>query len=105
VISLGLGLALNILGRRDGPVGTATEQRAKRSGVQIPAGASKTFRSALRALSSGYRGPIPGVKWTGRDTDRLHSSSAQVKNEWSYTSIPPNCHHGVDRDSVAFIMF
>ena len=39
VISLGLDLALNILGRRDGPVGTATEQRAKRSGVQIPAGA------------------------------------------------------------------
>jgi len=58
VISLGLGSAVNILESRDGPVGTATGQRDKRAGVQIPAGThillfSKTSTPALRALSQG----------------------------------------------------
>jgi hypothetical protein len=31
----------------------------------------------------------PGVKQLGRETDHLPPSSAEVKNAWSYTSIPP----------------
>ena len=30
-----------------------------------------------------------GVKRPGREFDHSHPSSAMVKNEWSYTSIPP----------------
>jgi hypothetical protein len=30
-------------------------------------------------------------------------SSAEVKNEWSYTSTPPVCLHGVDRDNFNLI--
>jgi len=26
-------------------------------------------------------------------------SSAEVKNEWSYTSTPPTCHNGMDQKS------
>ena len=29
-----------------------------------------------------------GIKWPGREADHSPSSSAEVKNEWSYTSIP-----------------
>jgi len=32
------------------------------------------------------------------DVDLLPVSSAKVKNEWSYTSAPPMCLHGLDRD-------
>jgi len=28
--------------------------------------------------------------------------SEEVKNEWSYTSAPPICLHGVDRDNFVF---
>jgi hypothetical protein len=34
-----------------------------------------------------------GVKRPGRETD--HSSSAEVKNAWSYPSTPPIRFHGV----------
>jgi len=26
----------------------------------------------------------------------------EVKNEWSYSSVPSICHHGVDRDNFSF---
>jgi hypothetical protein len=29
-----------------------------------------------------------GIARRGREADRLHPSSAKVKNEWSYTSVP-----------------
>jgi hypothetical protein len=35
----------------------------------------------------------------GREVDRPPQSSAEVKNEWSYSSTPPICFHGVDRDN------
>jgi len=31
-------------------------------------------------------------------------SSTEVKNEWSYTSTPPICLHGMDREKFAFIV-
>jgi hypothetical protein len=36
-----------------------------------------------------------GVKHLGHETDHLSSSSAKVKNAWSYTSTPPICLHGM----------
>jgi hypothetical protein len=37
------------------------------------------------------------------DGDSSPPSSAGVKNEWSYTSLPPACLHCVHRDSFAFL--
>jgi hypothetical protein len=36
-----------------------------------------------------------GVKRPGREADHSPPSSTDVKNAWSYTSIPPICLHGV----------
>jgi len=36
-----------------------------------------------------------GVKRPGRKAGHSPPSSAEVKNAWSYTSIPPIRHHGV----------
>jgi hypothetical protein len=36
-----------------------------------------------------------GVKWPEREADHSPPSSAEVRNEWSYTSIPPVRLHGV----------
>ena len=37
-----------------------------------------------------------GAKWPGHDVDHSSLSSAEVKNEWSYTSAPSICIHGID---------
>ena len=44
-----------------------------------------------------YRGSFPEVKRSGRDVDQSHPSSAETKNEWSYTSTLPICLHDVGR--------
>jgi hypothetical protein len=48
-----------------------------------------------------------GVKRPGREADHSPQSSAEFKNVWSYTSIPPIRLHGVvlRRDNLAFIPF
>ena len=46
--------------------------------------------------SPGCRSSLP-EGWS--DADHSAPSSADVKNEWSYTSSPPICLHGVDRDN------
>ena len=53
-----------------------------------------------RLIFNGYQSSFTGVKWSGRDVD--HLTSANVKNEWSCTSSPPICHHGVGRDNLSF---
>jgi hypothetical protein len=41
-------------------------------------------------LLSGYRGvPLLDVKQLGIEADYSFPSSAEVKNEWNYTSAPP----------------
>ena len=53
--------------------------------VQTRSGAHPAFYSvATGALS-------PGVKRPGRKVDYSPPSSAEVKNEWSYTSAPSIC--------------
>jgi hypothetical protein len=46
---------------------------------------------------------FPGVKRPGHEANHSSPSSAKVKNEWSYTSTPSVCLHGVDRED--FILF
>jgi hypothetical protein len=43
----------------------------------------------------GTRGSFSGVKRPGREADYSPPSSAEVKNEWSYTSTAPVRLHGV----------
>ena len=40
----------------------------------------------------------------GKAVEVNHSptSCAQVKNEWSYSSTPPVCLHGIQRDTFTF---
>jgi hypothetical protein len=54
-------------------------------------------------LLFGHLGLFSGVKWLGTEADHLHPSDTKVKNEWSYTSAPPLCVHGVDRDIITII--
>jgi hypothetical protein len=41
----------------------------------------------------------------GNDVDRSITFSAEVKNEWSYTSTPPTYLHGADRDNLASFLY
>jgi hypothetical protein len=43
-----------------------------------------------------------GVTWVCRDIDHSPSSSAEVKNEWSYTSASPIYLHCVDKENFIF---
>jgi hypothetical protein len=45
------------------------------------------------------------VKRPARDVDQSPPSSAEVKDEWSYTSTPLICLHGMDRDNFASLGF
>ena len=56
-------------------------------------------------LFSGYSGSFPGLKRPGRKVDRSAPSTAEVKNEWRYTSTPPACVNCVDRNLFFLFMF
>ena len=82
--------------------------RARRTAVRIPATARdysllqdiQIGWVPLGLLFSGYRALFPGVKRPGTtDIDHSPPSSAEVKNGWSYTSTPPICLHGMDREN------
>jgi hypothetical protein len=45
------------------------------------------------------------VKRSGRETDHSPLSSAEVKNGWCYTSIPPACLHGVHKGKFIYTPF
>jgi len=40
-----------------------------------------------------------GAKGPGNEVNHSHSSNAEGKNEWSYTSSPHLCLRGVDGDN------
>jgi hypothetical protein len=75
----------------------ATRLRAGRSGVRIPVGAiDLSLRnvqtgswSPPSSLSSEHRGPLQGLSQSEREVYYLPTSSAEVKNEWSYMSTSP----------------
>ena len=55
--------------------------------------------------SALQRSVVPGVKRQGREVDHSPPFGTEVKNEWSYTSTPPVCLHGVDRDNFTFYRY
>jgi len=55
-------------------------------------------------LISGYRRSLPEIKRLRCAYDIWNPSSADVKNEWSYTSSPPIFLLGVDRDSFTIFI-
>jgi len=53
---------------------------------------SKTVKMSSGAsspLENGKRGSIPGIERPRHGVDRLPPFTAEVKNEWSYTPVPP----------------
>ena len=55
------------------------------------------------AVYIGVLGPVEGG-WPERDVSHSFTSNAEFKNEWSYTSTPPVCLHGLDRDNFSFLL-
>jgi hypothetical protein len=47
-------------------------------------------------------GSLQRVKWLGREFYHVSPCSAEVKNEWSYTSTPPVGLHVTQGDDVTF---
>lgn len=45
---------------------------------------------------------ILGRKWLGREPVHAPPPSAEVRVERSYTSTPPTCLRGLDRDNITF---
>jgi len=71
---------------------------------------SKTSILALWPTQTSLQGVLwffPGVKASGREVDRSPPSSAEVRNEWSFTSTPHTCIHGVEMKIFAllFLLF
>jgi len=46
---------------------------------------------------------FPEVKRPGRDINYSPPSSAEVKNDRSYTSVPPRCFDSVERDFSSYL--
>ena len=53
-------------------------------------------------LFSRYQNSFPRTEQSRREVDYSPPSSAEIKNEWSYASIPPIRLHGVNRDHFIF---
>jgi hypothetical protein len=86
-------------------VSIVTRLQTRQSEVQLPLGA-KLFSLLQNVLPSlpfdGYRGPFTGVKRSVFEGRHSPQSSDEIKNEWIYTSTPPICFHGVDRENFTF---
>jgi hypothetical protein len=52
-------------------------------------------------LFNAYCGSFPGIQQL-EHVDYSHPSTTKVKNKWNYTSTPPICLHGMDRDNFYF---
>jgi len=65
---------------------------------------SETSRPALGPIQlpteSIPGAPFLGFKWPEHEAHHSPTSSAKIKNEWSYTSTPPICFHGTYRDNL-----
>jgi hypothetical protein len=48
---------------------------------------------------------FPGLERPGCKADHSPPTSAEVKNEWNYTSAPSVCLHNVYRNNFSFTMF
>jgi hypothetical protein len=80
---------------------------AGRSGVRILTGARDSLLQNLQTGSASSQPPgqsvpgsLRGQRWPEREVKHSPPSSAQVKNEWSCTSILAVCLHGLGREGV-----
>jgi hypothetical protein len=85
---------LLILSEPGSSVSIVTELRAGRSVDLIPVGAKcfahvQTGPGSHPAFCTMGTESFPGVKRPGRGADHPHPPSAEVENEWGYTSTPP----------------
>ena len=85
---------------RDGVFGIMPRLRAERSWVPIPVGArdlvfSKDVQTDPEAQ---YRASFTAVNQSGHEADHSSPCTAEVKNEWNYTSLSPIRPRSVDRD-------
>jgi len=56
-------------------------------------------------LFNEYRRSFPRLTRPGREVFHSSPSSYEIKNEWNYTSSPPLCLHGVDRENFTVTFF
>jgi len=54
---------------------------------------------------SGQWGSFSGVKRKGREVSHSAPCSAEVKNEWSFTSAFPKCLHDADRENFTVYLY
>jgi len=88
----------------------ATKLWAGRSGFRIPLGArDNSLLQKSRSDIWPTKYPISrvhryfqGLKRPECHVGQSRPCSSEVKNEWSYTSVPPVCLHDVDRDNLTF---
>jgi len=88
-----------VSGSHGSSVSIVTALRVGQSGVRFSAKKKKIFvqypkrpnqvSDPPRLLFIGYRSVSPGVKRQGRESDHSPLSSAEFKNKWSSTSVPP----------------
>ena len=55
-------------------------------------------------IFNGYRGSLSGLKWSGHKAEHSPPPTAEIKNEWSYTSAPLVCHHGAYGDGFTLLI-
>ena len=79
--------------------------------IWFPSGSKDFFKASKSAL--GPTQPpaqwVPrylsmGVKQQGHEADQSLPSWAKAEDEWSYTSFPPICLHGMHRDNFTFTL-
>jgi hypothetical protein len=73
---------------RDSLVGIVTKLWAGRSELRSRGGARHPITSGANPVSCTVCS-LPGDKRPGRETDHPPPCRAEVKNEWSYTHVPP----------------
>jgi hypothetical protein len=88
--------------------GTGITLSVTRQGLEDPG--FKSWQGKKFVCSSKHPGPqypvkwapvfFSGVTWQRRVVDHSPTSSVEVKNKWSYTSVSTVCLHGVDRENI-----
>ena len=85
-----------------------------RSSREIHSGGKKFFLSKTTRLALGPIHPLTqcvisalctGIKQPRHNAGHSPPSNTKVKNELRYTSTPPICHHGMDRDNCKFYLY
>ena len=84
---------------------SSVEVEAGRTGVRTPPGIRdfslyQNVQTGSGPHTTSYAMDTGVPFWEIKRPER--PSSAEVRNWWSFTSTPPECRHGVDRDEFAF---